>query len=63
MYQLNKHASTEHGFGSINKLQFGKGYYVVRYNKAPPFNEHHCNASNLRIAKKKLDACLRGELP
>lgn len=55
--------SNEHGFGSINRLQFTKCYYVVRFARTTAgLTEHHCNASNLRIAKKKADRCRRGEL-
>lgn len=58
-----QHQSTDKGFGTFSKNTYSPGYHVVRYKRVGyGMTEHHCYASSARIAKKRLDECLRGEL-
>lgn len=57
--------NNDKAFGSVNKMSYHPGYYLVIYLRGPrgTLIDAHRNVNNLRIAKKKMQEALRGQHP
>lgn len=63
--KFDKRHSSKWAFGSINKMSYSPGYYLVIYLRGAngKLIDAHRDANNLRIAKKKMQEALRGQHP